>query len=151
MRLFVGVVCAALLVSCGSGPSKIDVTGTWEATIDYTTCTSENLDSRGCGYALSLGGGDMLTLTQTGNDVTGSTASFVVLRGRLSGESLTLDGSGTNPGSGSTNTQQWRIRVSGDRMTGTISETMVSPDGIPDRTSAGTSAKTGDVTGVRQK
>lgn len=150
-RVLLAAVCAVLLAGCGSGPSEVDVTGTWEATIDYTTCTSENLDSRGCGYKLSLEGTELLTLIQTGSEVTGTVQySAVVLQGRLDGQELTLDGSGTGT-SGSTETQQWRLRVSGERMTGTLSESLVSPDGIPDRNSPGTSASSGSVTGVRQK
>jgi hypothetical protein len=146
------MTCSVVLAGCGSGPSKEDVTGTWELTIDYTTCTSENLDSRGCGYALSLGGGAIMTLTQTGNEVTGTNGFIpVVLKGRLDGQSLTLDGTGTNA-SGATTTEQWRLQVSGDRMTGTVSETLVTPSGLPDHNSPGTSAKTGTVTkSVRQK
>jgi hypothetical protein len=139
-----------LLAGCGAGPSTVDVTGTWAATVDYTTCTSQNLDSRGCGYALSLGGSLVLTLTQTGSEVTGAVQfSPVLLQGRLDGQDLRLDGSGTS--GGNTTTQQWRLRVSGDRITGTLSESLVTAHGLPDTSSPGTSAKSGDVTGVRQK
>jgi hypothetical protein len=48
MRLWAAVTCSMLLAGCGSGPSKVDVTGTWEATVTHKTCTSQNLDNRGC-------------------------------------------------------------------------------------------------------
>ena len=89
-------------------------------------------------------------LTQTGSDVSGQVPSLVVLDGRLDGVDLTLDGSGTDV-IGGTTTQQWRLRVSGDHITGTLSESYVSPIGLPDSKSPGTRATTGDVAGVRQK
>lgn len=150
-RLVGAIAWSVLLGSCGSGPTQLDVTGTWQLTIAYTTCTSQNLDGRGCGYLLSLGGTETLTLAQTGVEVTGTSASFAVLQGRLNGDDLLLDGSGTNPGTRSVVTQHWRLRVSADRMTGTVSQTHIYAEGLPDRSSPGTSAMTGDVTkGVRQ-
>ena len=134
-----------LLAGCGGGPSKVDVTGIWEATVTYKTCTAQNLDNRGCG---SSEGREILTLTQAGSHVSGRDYSLIILQGRLDGENLSLDGSGTDP-IGSTTTQQWRLRVSGDRITGTLSETFVSPIGLPDSHSQGTRARTGDVLGVR--
>ena len=130
----------------------MDVTGTWELTINYTTCTSQNLDSRGCGYLLSLGGGEMMTLTQTGNEVTGTSGYMpVVLTGRLDGQSLSLDGSGRND-KGDLKTQHWRLQVSADRITGTVSKTAIYATGLPDFGSPGTTVSSGQVTrGVRQK
>ena len=72
MRMAAVLVGAVAFASCGGGPSKQDVTGTWELTIDYTTCTSENLDSRGFRLKLSLGGGAILHLMQSGSEVTGT-------------------------------------------------------------------------------
>jgi hypothetical protein len=147
MRLWPAVTCSMLLAGCGSGPSKLDVTGTWETTVTYTTCTTQNLDSRRCG---SPEGRRVLMLTQTGSDVSGHVPSLVVLHGRLDGENLTLDGSGTDFIGGIT-TQQWRLRVSDGRITGTLAESFVSPIGLPDSNSQGTRASTGDVVGVRQR
>ena len=147
MRLWAAMTCSMLLAGCGSGPSKVDVTGTWEATVTYKTCTTQNLDSRPCG---NLEGRRILTLTQAGSDVSGLVPSLAVLHGRLDGVNLTLDGSETDF-IGGTTTQQWRLRVSGDRITGTLSETFVSPIGLPDTHSQGTRASTGDVVGVRQR
>ena len=148
MRLWVAVTCLMLLAGCGSGsgPSNVDVTGWWDATITHTTCTTQNLDSRPCGAP----GHGILTLTQTGRQVSGRNFSLIVLQGQFSGDTLTLDGFGTDP-IGSTTTQRWRLRVSGDQMTGTLSETFVSPIGLPDSQSQGTKITFGDVTAVRRR
>lgn len=146
MRLWVAVTCMVLVAGCGSGPSQVDVTGWWDATITHTTCTTQNLDSRPC----SAQAQGVLTLTQTAGQVSGRNFSLIILEGRLEGDTLMLNGVGTDP-IGATTTQHWRLVVSGDRMTGTLSETFVSPIGLPDSQSQGTRASLGDVTAVRRR
>jgi hypothetical protein len=87
-KLRTAVTCSMLLVGCGGGPSKVDVTGTWEATVAYTSCTTQNFDSRGCG---SPEGRRILLLTQTGSDVSGHVPAAVALNGRIKGQDLTLE------------------------------------------------------------
>jgi len=88
-------------------PVEIGRHRTWEATVTYKTCTTQNLDSRRCG---SSRGREILTLTQAGSHVSGRDYSLIILQGRLDGENLTLDGGGTDP-FGGTPTQHWRLRV----------------------------------------
>ena len=148
MRLWGAVGFSMLVAGCGSpGPTKLDVTGMWDATVTYTTCTTQNLDSRKCGQTA---GREILTLAQTDNQVSGRDYSLIILQGQLAGETLAMDGFGTDP-IGATTTQQWRLRVSGDRMTGTLSESFVSPIGLPDTSSQGTRATTGEVVAVRRQ
>jgi hypothetical protein len=147
MRLIAVTVLAVLLAGCG-GPSKEDVSGTWETTLNYTTCVERGVNSRGCGPKLSSPFTTEVTLVQTGSAVSGTIIhSPVVLEGTVIGQTLELDGFGTGI-TGANTTQSWRLKASDNRMTGNLAESSNGPD-IGGGT--WTSSSTADVQMVRRR
>jgi hypothetical protein len=152
MRLWTAMTCSMLLAGCGTAtPSAEDVTGTWKATLDFRTCAGENNAYKGCINKLNWGTEVTLTLSQVRGKVTGALSHVpVVLGGRLDGQILQLDGSGTAP-YGVTFTQSWRVQVSGDRLTGTFSELQTGSNGSTNQDAQWTEHSTAMVQAVRQR